>query len=72
MLKMLLSYLNKRSFRLTYPDFSQQFIKQSDASNVAIGAVVGQLKGGKFHPIMYSSKHLSDAESRYSTTEREL
>jgi hypothetical protein len=50
---------------LTYPDFRQPFIVQSDASNVAIGAVIGQLKGGKFHPIMYSSKHLSDAESRY-------
>jgi hypothetical protein len=57
---------------LAFLDFEQPFIIQSDASNVAVGAVIGQMKNGKFHPCMYSSRHLSDAETRYSATEREL
>jgi len=61
---------------LAYPDFSKPFFVQTDASNFALGGVIGQFRmvGGKnkFHPIMYGSRHLTDAESRYSATEREL
>jgi hypothetical protein len=41
-----------------------------DASNVVVGAVLGQIVDKKFHPV--SSQHLTTAESRYSTTESEL
>ena len=45
---------------------------QCDASNVAVGAVLGQIVEKQFRPVMYGSRHLTSAESRYSTTEREL
>lgn len=61
---------------LTYPDFSQPFFVQTDASGVALGAVLGQYRmiNGKmvFCPIMYGSRHLTGAETRYSASEREL
>jgi hypothetical protein len=57
---------------LAFPDFDKPFTIQTDASSVALGAVTGQTKNGKFHPCMYSSRHLTDAETRYSATEREL
>jgi hypothetical protein len=57
---------------LAYPDFSRPFIIQCDASNVAIGAVIGQQVNGHFRPVMYGSRHLTQPESRYSATEREL
>jgi hypothetical protein len=57
---------------LAYPDFTLPFIICSDASNVAVGAVLGQLVDNKYKPVMYASRHLTGAESRYSTTEREL
>jgi hypothetical protein len=57
---------------LAFPDFSLPFIVQCDASNVAIGAVIGQMVKGKFRPVTYISRHLTAAEMRNSTTEREL
>lgn len=60
---------------LAYPDFNLPFIIQADASQYAIGAVIGQIRpdfGFKFMPIMFISRHLTAADSRYSTTEREL
>ena len=57
---------------LAFPDFKLPFTIPCDASNVALGAVIGQLVNQKFHPVMYGSRHLTAAESRYSTTEREL
>ena len=57
---------------LAFPDFSIPFVIQSDASNVAVGGVLGQLVDNKFRPVWYMSRHLTSAETRYSTTEREL
>ena len=57
---------------LSFPDFSLPFQILSDASIVAVGAVLGQMVNQKFRPIMYGSRHLTSAETRYSTTEREL
>ena len=40
---------------LIYPDFSKPMILMTDASNVAIGAVLGQIgPDGKEHPIAIS------------------
>jgi hypothetical protein len=57
---------------LKYPDFDKEFIFATDASNVAIGAVLGQLDElGKEHPVAYASRVQNKVERNYSTTERE-
>ncbi|GJY02545.1 reverse transcriptase domain-containing protein [Tanacetum coccineum] len=43
-----------------------------DASDFAMGAVLGQRIEGKFKPIYYASKTLNDAQAHYTTTEKEL
>jgi hypothetical protein len=57
---------------LTYPYWKLDFFVQTDASGYAIGGVLGQYVNQKFKPIMYAGRHLTAAETRYSTTEREL
>ena len=43
-----------------------------DASNCAVGAVLGQRKDNKHVVIYYASKTLVDAQLNYTTTEKEL
>ncbi|GJV84767.1 putative nucleotidyltransferase, ribonuclease H [Tanacetum coccineum] len=43
-----------------------------NASDFAIGTVLGQRIDGKFKPIYYASKTLNDAQAHYTTTEKEL
>ncbi|XP_028201926.1 uncharacterized protein LOC114386124 [Glycine soja] len=43
-----------------------------DASDYAVGVVLGQRKGRMFHTIYYASKVLNDAQINYATTEKEL
>ncbi|GJY52846.1 reverse transcriptase domain-containing protein [Tanacetum coccineum] len=43
-----------------------------DASDFAICAVLGQLHEKHFKPIHYASKTMTEAESRYTTTEKEM
>nr|GEY52822.1 reverse transcriptase domain-containing protein [Tanacetum cinerariifolium] len=43
-----------------------------DASSFAIGAVLGQSHEKHFRPIHYASKTMTDAESNYTTTEKEM
>jgi hypothetical protein len=57
---------------LKYPDFSEPFNLSTDASQVAIGAILSQGKPGQDRPIAYASRTLNDAESKYSTIEPEL
>lgn len=57
---------------LQYPDYDKPFVLTTDASNVAVGAVLSQGKIGNDKPVAYASRTLSDTESRYSTIEREL
>ena len=52
---------------LAYPDPSKPFELHTDASNVAVGAVLVQ----DGHPVAYASRTLSAAERNYSATERE-
>ena len=46
---------------LTTPDWGQEFELMCDASDYAVGAVLGQRKGGIFHVIYYANKVLNDA-----------
>lgn len=57
---------------LQYPDFTKDFILTTDASNVAIGAVLSQGTIGSDKPICYASRTLNDSEMNYSTIEKEL
>ncbi|GKA56642.1 reverse transcriptase domain-containing protein [Tanacetum coccineum] len=43
-----------------------------DASDFAVGAVLGQRTDGKFKPIYYASETLNNAQEHYTTTEKEL
>lgn len=57
---------------LQYPDFSKEFILTTDASNLAIGAVLSQGPIGSDKPIAYASRTLNSSEINYSTIEKEL
>lgn len=57
---------------LQYPDFSKDFILTTDASNLALGAVLSQGNIGSDKPIAYASRTLNSSELNYSTIEKEL
>ena len=57
-----------REVLLAYPDFSKKFTIHTDASHYQLGAVISQ--EGK--PIAFYSRKLNPAQTRYTTTEREL
>jgi hypothetical protein len=54
------------------PDWSQPFEIMCDASDYAVGAVLGQRKEGRVHTVYYTSKPLSEAQLHYATVEKEL
>ncbi|XP_075080547.1 uncharacterized protein LOC107806844 [Nicotiana tabacum] len=54
------------------PDWSLPFELMCDASDLAIGAVLGQRKDKEFYSIYYASKTLDDAQLNYTTIEKEL
>ena len=53
---------------LTYPDFSKPFHLHTDASKIQLGAHIMQDE----KPIAFFSRKLHPAQTRYTTTEREL
>ena len=53
---------------LNYPDFTKEFDIHTDASLLQLGACISQ--GGK--PVAFYSRKLQPAQTRYTTTEREL
>ncbi|GJS28869.1 reverse transcriptase domain-containing protein [Tanacetum coccineum] len=57
---------------LIAPDWDQTFELMCDASDYAIGAVLGQRIEKHFRPIHYASKTMTEAESNYTTTEKEM
>ena len=56
---------------LRLPNHSIDFTLRTDASNSGIGAVFMQEHGGKLRPVAYASKKLTNAETKYSTLEKE-
>ncbi|GKC94560.1 reverse transcriptase domain-containing protein, partial [Tanacetum coccineum] len=57
---------------LIAPDWDLPFELMCDASDFAIGAVLGQRHEKHFRPIHYASKTINDAESHYTTAEKEM
>ncbi|GJV39705.1 reverse transcriptase domain-containing protein [Tanacetum coccineum] len=65
-----------------YRDNIQEYVSQADwdlpfelmcdASDFAIGAVLGKRKNKHFQPIQYASKAMTEAQAHYTTTEKEL
>ncbi|XP_016648291.1 PREDICTED: uncharacterized protein LOC103326881 [Prunus mume] len=54
------------------PDWNFPFELMCDASDYAVGAVLGQKVHNVPHAIYYASRTLNDAQLNYSTTEKEL
>nr|GEY65612.1 reverse transcriptase domain-containing protein [Tanacetum cinerariifolium] len=57
---------------LIAPDWDMPFELMCDASDFAIGAVLGQRQEKHFRSIHYASKIMIEAESNYTTTEKEM
>jgi len=57
---------------LIAPDWGLPFELMCDASDVAVGAVLGQRKYKVFHSIYYVSKTLDSAQANYIVTEKEM
>ena len=54
------------------PNLQLPFEVMCDASDFAIGAILGQREDGKAYVIYYASKTLNKAQRNYTTTEKEL
>nr|GEY46748.1 reverse transcriptase domain-containing protein [Tanacetum cinerariifolium] len=57
---------------LIAPNWDQPFELMCDASDYAVGAVIGQRVEKHFRPIHYASKTMNQAEANYTTTEKEM
>nr|GEW44208.1 reverse transcriptase domain-containing protein [Tanacetum cinerariifolium] len=69
--KMLKKKLTEASI-LIAPNWDLPFELMCDASDFTIGAVLGQRHEKHFRPIHYASKMMTDDESTYTTTEKEI
>ncbi|GJZ70499.1 reverse transcriptase domain-containing protein [Tanacetum coccineum] len=57
---------------LDVPDWNLPFELMCDASDFAIGSVLGQRRSKHFQPIHYASKTMIEAQIHYTTTEKEM
>nr|GEX01576.1 DNA-directed DNA polymerase [Tanacetum cinerariifolium] len=57
---------------LIAPNWDMPFELMCDASDYAIGAVLGQRQEKHFRTIYYASKTMTEEESNYTTTEKEM
>jgi hypothetical protein len=57
---------------LRLPQFDKPFQVETDASDYGCGGVLTQEHDGIWHPIAYFSQSFTGAQTRYSTSEKEL
>lgn len=57
---------------LRTPDWSKQFILETDASGFVLGAVIAQEFKDEIHPISFNSRSLLPAEKNYKAHDKEL
>nr|GEZ19720.1 reverse transcriptase domain-containing protein [Tanacetum cinerariifolium] len=57
---------------LVVPEWNLPFELMCDASDYAIGTVLGQRKSKHFQPIHYASQTMIEAQIHYATTEKEM
>jgi len=56
---------------LKLPDMNKEFIVQTDASDIGLGAVLLQVWENERWPVMYASRKLNTEERNYSIIEKE-
>nr|GEY63883.1 DNA-directed DNA polymerase [Tanacetum cinerariifolium] len=67
------SFLGHAGFyRLIAPNWDQPFELMCDASDYAVGVVLWQRVEKHFRPIHYASKTMTQAETNYTTTKKEM
>ena len=57
---------------LQQPDFEKEFVLETDASNVGLGAVLCQRINGELLPVAFASRKMGTAERNYSISEKEM
>ncbi|KAI3382314.1 hypothetical protein SNEBB_001885 [Seison nebaliae] len=57
---------------LIFPDYSKPFVLQTDASDVALSAILFQEKDNMLRPIEYLSRSFSKSERNYCVLDKEL
>jgi hypothetical protein len=57
---------------LAFPNFELPFILTTDASKVAVAAVLSQVQDGAERPIAYVSRQMNAAERNYLASEAEM
>jgi RNase H-like domain found in reverse transcriptase len=58
---------------LVFPSDTGKFRVEADASNFVAGAILSQLQDdGKWHPVGFISKSLSDVECNYEIHDKEM
>jgi hypothetical protein len=57
---------------LAYPDFKLPYILPTDASKIAVAAVLSQVQDGLERPLAFASRQINSAEQAYSASELEM
>jgi len=57
---------------LSYPNLKLPFTLTTDASNIAVAAILSEVQNGVERPISFSSRQLNSANRSYSASESEM
>jgi hypothetical protein len=57
---------------LAYPNFGLPFVLTTDASMVAVAAILSQAHDGVERPVAFASRQMSKAQPAYSASEAEM